>query len=303
MQILSLKDLKEFHDETAVTDGGFDGIHVGHKTIIAETVRQAKENGLKSVLVTFRRPPRLFFQPECYLLTTLDEKIELISGLGIDYILLLDFPEVRGLEAEDFVQDILIDGLNAKRLVIGFNHHFGHGGRGNSELLVRNIDRWRLFLTVVPPIFVDGFPVSSTLIRGFILAGRVEDAMLCLGHPYFVTGEVIEGMGVGRQIGFPTANIAVPQAKLLPADGVYAGYCEVDGETYIAAIFIGHKKTLGHNKRSLEAHLIGFDGDIYGKKLRLKFIRRIRDERKFDSIDELRARISEDIAEIKRLLE
>ncbi len=303
MKILSLKDLTNFHHETVITDGGFDGIHVGHKTIISETVMQAKENGLKSVLVTFRRPPRLFFHPECNLLTTLDEKIELLSGLGLDFILLLDFLEVKGLEAEDFVQDIILDGLNGRRMVIGFNHHFGHGGRGNSELLVKNIDRWRIFLTVVPPVFVDGFPVSSSLIRQLIASGRVEDAMFCLGHPYFITGEVIRGRGVGREIGYPTANIAVPEGKLLPANGVYAAYCELKGETYPAAVFIGYRKTLGDGEHSVEAHLIDFDGSLYGEKIRLKFIRRIRDERKFDSLKALREQISKDIAEIKAVLQ
>ncbi len=303
MQILTLKELGKFKFGTSITDGGFDGIHVGHQKIISETIRQARENGLKSVLVTFRRPPRLFFNPNQKLLTTLEEKLEIIAALGIDYVLLLDFPEIRGLEAEDFIQEIIIDRLNGKRIVIGYNHHFGHGGRGNAQLLLQNIERWRLFITVVPPIFVNGFPVSSTLIRQFVAKGRLEDAAMCLGRPYFVTGEVVRGLNLGSKIGFPTANLDVPNDKLLPANGVYAAHCYVDGAHYPSAVFIGHAKTLKKDAdRSVEAHIIGFSGDLYGKKIRLEFVKKLRDEKTFPSTEELKEQINRDVQTVSELL-
>ncbi len=303
MEVLSLKELSSFEEKTVVTDGGFDGIHVGHRTIISEAVKQASENGLKSALITFRRPPRLFFRPESGLLTTLEEKLELIEQLGIDFVLLLDVPEIKGLHAEDFVQDIIIDGINGQRLVIGFNHHFGRGGRGDAQLLIKNIERWRLFVTIVPPIFVNGFPVSSTLIRSLVSKGRVADAMLCLGRPYFLTGEVVRGMNVGQKIGFPTANLAVPSEKLLPSNGVYAAYTEVRGRKFPSAVFVGRPRTVRSDAgRSVEAHIIGFDGELYGEKIRINFIERIRDEKVFSSVNELRSQIAQDVELIKKIL-
>ena len=299
---------------TAVTIGAYDGVHRGHRAVIGTVQRLAEEQGLATAVVTFDRHPASVVRPESAprLLTDLDQKLELLEESGVDYTLVVHFDEARSQEsAEDFVREVLVDCLNAKLVVVGRDFHFGHQRRGNVALLEqmgRELGFEVIGMSLVGP---DGAPardelqVSSTAIRRALVAGDVALANTLLGHEYEVRGAVEHGAALGRTWGFPTANVAVPEDILLPADGIYAGWYErPSGECVASAISLGRRPTIYDAQpfRLLEAHLLNWDGDLYGELAKVRFVAHLRDEVKFDSVDALVAQIRRDCDEARHLL-
>jgi riboflavin kinase/FMN adenylyltransferase len=300
-------------DESAVvTIGAYDGVHLGHQAVIAEVRRLAAERGAKSAVVTFDRHPALVVRPESapQSLTDLDQKLEMLADTGIDATVVITFDERRsGEEPEEFVKEVLVDGLHAVVVVVGEDFHFGHHRRGNVPLL-RELGAQDGF-EVLPVALVaraDGVdePVSSTAVRRALAGGEVDIAAHLLGREYEVRGTVVLGDKRGRLLGFPTANVEVPNQVCLPADGVYAGWYErPDGSVHGCAINLGRRPTFyEHADHSLlEAHLLDFDGDLYGERAEVRFVHFLRSERKFDGIDSLVAQLKHDIESARHVLQ
>ncbi len=284
---------------TAVTIGAYDGVHRGHRAVIANVRELAADRGLATAVVTFDRHPASVVRPESapLLLTDLDQKLELLAETGVDYTLVIHFDEARSHEsAEDFVNEVLVQCLNAKLVVVGRDFHFGHKRSGNVALL-ETMGRDEGFDVIgLDLVGTDGRPaseeaqVSSTAIRAALAAGDVTAANDLLGRPYEVRGTVEHGDERGRVLGFPTANVSVPAEVLLPSDGIYAvWYVRPGGEVVPAAASLGRRPTFYDSQpfRLLEVHLLDWSGDLYGEPARVCFVDRLREERKFESHDAL----------------
>lgn len=284
--------------ESAVALGAFDGIHVAHGAILGAAVSLARQGGLEAVACTFDRHPLELLQPARapLPLTTLDERLELIAATGVDTTVVIAFTAaVAAIEPEAFVRDVLRGQLHARWIVIGFNHRFGHGARGDARLLETLSEGLGFRAHVIPPLAVDGVPVSSTEIRATLQRGDVARAARLLGRPYGVRGVIVRGVGRGRALGFPTANVE-PDRPLLVPTGVYACLARLDGATYPSVVNVGVRPTFGETFLAVEAHLLDFSGDLYGRRLRLEFVRRLRDEQKFPGVEALRHQIARDVA-------
>jgi riboflavin kinase/FMN adenylyltransferase len=295
---------------TAVTIGAYDGVHLGHRALLADLVARAGAADLSPVVVTFDRHPASVVRPESAppLLTDLDQKLELLAECGIERTLVVPFNRAQADEsAEDFVREVLVETLEAKLVVVGEDFHFGHRRRGNVALL-RELGQEHGFEVVgVRLTGEDLAPVSSTRIRSLVAAGDVVGAAALLGRPHEVRGLVVHGDGRGAsELGFPTANLEVSSDIALPADGIYAGYYRrPDGTGYLAAISVGRRPTFYDPASAsvlVEAYLLHFEGDLYGELGRVSFVRRLRDERQFDSVDALIAQMHNDVADTERLL-
>ena len=294
----------------AVTIGAYAGVHLGHRALLVDLSRRAAAAGLTTVVVTFDRHPAYVVRPESApkQLTSLEQKLELLADAGIERTEVIPFDEARADEsAEDFVQEVLVDQLGARLVVVGEDFHFGHGRKGNVELLQR-LGAEHGFEVVGVGLTGDGAEaVSSTRIRALLAAGEVEQAARLLGRHHEVRGPVVRGDGRGGpDLGFPTANLAVADDIALPADGVYAGhYRRPDGGVHRAAINVGRRPTFyepGTAPVLVEAHLLGFDGELYGEPARVSFAHRLRDEQRFDSVEELVAQMRADVAATERVL-
>jgi riboflavin kinase/FMN adenylyltransferase len=299
---------------TVVTIGAYDGVHLGHRLVIATCRRLAAERGLATAVVTFDRHPATVVRPESapLLLTDLDQKLELLAPTGVDYVYVLGFDEARSKEsAEEFVREVLVGCLNTKVVAVGADFHFGHHRQGNVELL-RELGAELGFEVVgLDLVGTDGEiarpgeAVSSTAVRRALAEGDIERANHLLGRHFEVRGEVVDGDGRGRGWGFPTANVVVADGMQLPADGIYAGwYARPNGELHPAAISLGRRPTIYADQayRLLEAHLLDFDGDLYGERAAVRFVARLRGEEKFDSVDELVDQIRADCDDARRVL-
>jgi riboflavin kinase/FMN adenylyltransferase len=297
-----------------VTIGAYDGVHLGHQRLIARVRGMAEERGCESAVVTFDRHPAMVVRPESApkLLTDLRTKLELLAGCGVDRTVVLHFDEERSREtAEDFVRTVLVDGLGARAVVVGHDFHFGHGRAGNVALLARMGGELGFDVLGVK-LFDDGTPeappVSSTRIRVLLSEGRVEAASELLGRWHRVRGTVSPGAARGRGLGYPTANVTVPGEVLLPADGIYAGwYTRPDGSRHPAALSLGRRPTFYDSAEDslLEAYLLDFEGDLYGEEAVVEFVRRLRDELRFDGPDAvaaLTAQMARDVEEARRAL-
>jgi riboflavin kinase/FMN adenylyltransferase len=296
---------------TVVTIGAYDGVHLGHRAVIADVRRLAAERGAKSAVVTFDKHPAVVVRPESAprSLTDLEQKLELLAATGVDATVVITFDQQRASEEpEDFVQEVLVDGLHAVVVVVGEDFHFGHHRRGNVPLL-RELGR-RDGFEVLPVGLVaraDGVdePVSSTAVRRALAGGEVDIAAHLLGREYEVRGIVVVGDKRGRLLGFPTANVEVSNQVCLPADGVYAGWYErPDGTIHGCAINLGRRPTFyEHADHSLlEAHLLDFDGDLYGERAEVRFVHFLRSERKFDGVDALVTQLKHDIESARHVL-
>lgn len=295
---------------TAVTIGAYDGVHLGHRALLADLSARAAAAGLSTVVVTFDRHPASVVRPESApkQLTGLEQKLELLADAGIARTVVIPFDEARANEsAEDFVREVLVDQLGARLVVVGKDFHFGHGRKGNVELL-RELGAEHGFEVMGVGLTADDTEaVSSTRIRSLIAAGDVEDAARLLGRPHEVRGPVVRGDGRGApELGFPTANLGVPDDIALPADGVYAGhYRRPDGSRYRAAVNVGRRPTFyeaGSAPVLVEAYLLHFDGDLYGEPARVSFVHRLRDEQRFDSVEDLVAQMRKDVAATEHML-
>jgi riboflavin kinase/FMN adenylyltransferase len=298
-----------------VTIGAYDGVHLGHRAIIDRVRKLAADRGIGSALVTFDQHPARLVRPESapLLLTDPEQRLELLEATGLDHVLVVRFDEARSKEsAEDFVTEVLVGCLGAKAVVVGEDFHFGHGRRGNVALLRSMGDELGFEVEGVGLLGPDGreaeeaAQVSSTAIRVALVEGDVRRAAALLGRPHEVRGIVQHGDGRGGpELGFPTANVAVPSDVLLPADGIYAGwYTRPDGTRHPAALSLGRRPTFYETAHAslLEAHLLDFDGDLYDERARVAFVERLRGEVKFDSVEALIDQIRRDCDEARRLL-
>jgi riboflavin kinase / FMN adenylyltransferase len=298
---------------TVVTIGAYDGVHLGHRSVIRLVRQRAAERGLRSAVVTFDRHPAAVVRPESAprLLTDLEQKLELLADTGIDYCLVIAFDEARSREsAEDFVKEVLVDCLNAADVVVGEDFHFGHRRAGNVPLLRRLGSELGFEVDGIELVGDEGGPggdepVSSTRIRRALVGGDLAVANRLLGRDYEVRGVVALGDKRGRELGFPTANVSVPGDILLPADGIYAGWFErPDGSVHASAISLGRRPTFYSEAHVslLEAHLLNFDGDLYDEHVKVRFVTRLRDQVRFDSVEALVEQIGRDVDRTRELL-
>jgi len=294
----------EFRD-AVVTIGNFDGIHLGHGLIFEQVIAAARQEKRQALVITFDPHPKMLLHPErrpFYLITSLEEKISLLDEIGIDAVILIPFSlEFAKTTAETFIRDILWDKLHIRKIFIGHDYTFGRGKEGNEAYLVLQGSKLGFDVDVVNAFTINSGIVSSTRIRNAILEGDVKTAASLLGRPYNLSGPVVVGHRRGAGLGFPTANID-PEKVLVPARGVYAVIVELDGQRYQGVLNIGYNPTFADEKRSVEVHLLDFDGNIYGMTLEVLFIERIRDEVKFDGPDKLVAQIRQDIDRARIIL-
>ena len=290
MRVVSLPDLEPGGGPRRVAIGTFDGVHLGHREVI---------RGADTVL-TFDPHPMSVIRPEAAprLISTFRVKRDLIAGLGVDELVVIPFD--RGFSsqtAEEFVNDVLLARLNAEQVSVGENFRFGKGAKGTPEFLGEHAD---FDTRVVPLVEAHGETISSSHIRGLVAAGEVDEAAAFLGGPFLFEGEVVTGDRRGRDLGMPTANIVPDERYVAPGHGVYAAWAH----GYPAAVSVGVRPTFETGRGLLvEAHLIGFDGDIYGETLRIAFLERLRGEKRFDSVDDLVAQMNRDVDEAKRIAE
>jgi riboflavin kinase / FMN adenylyltransferase len=291
-----------------VTVGVFDGVHLGHQRLLREARTMADEEGADLRVVLFDRHPATVVRPETapHLLTDLRQRFDLLAPLGVDGAYVVRFDEERSLQPpEDFVREVLVDGLRASVHVVGEDYHFGHRRRGNLAVLAEIGATLDLKVVGIPLLADGGSPITATAIREDLRAGELDRANRLLGRPHEVRGVVEHGDARGRTIGFPTANVAVAGDILLPNDGVYAGwYVRPGGSVHPAAINVGRRPTFYDENGLLlvEAHLIDFDGDLYGERAAVRFTHRLRDERKFAGIEELQSQLQRDVAAAREAL-
>ena len=282
----------------AVALGTFDGLHLGHKALLDRLKTEAGD-GL-SVVYTFSNIPGNYFDLDLKQLFTSREKEVAISAEGIDVLYMREFnKEVAETTREQFI-DELINKLSCSTIIVGYNYRFGRGGKGTAEYLAEETSKRGVRTVILPPVSVNGEPVSSTAIRNRILSGDVESANVLLGRSYSVSGIVTEGSRIGRTLGFPTANIDPPEMKCIPDNGVYAVTVELGSDKYIGMTNIGHRPTINlSEKRVIETYIFDFSGDIYGKEIKLSFDKRIRPEVRMSGRNELIAQLNTDLSTIR----
>lgn len=285
----------------SVALGTFDGVHLGHRRVIQTAIERARSLGVRSAVATFDPRPVSVIVPERApdSLTSIERRLELLRETGVDDVLVIKFtPQLASRTPEQFADEVLVEQLGAAEIVVGQNFRFGHRRAGDVEVL-RELGEKRGFGVTIAPLFeLDGAPVSSSRIRELIRLKQVADAGRLLGRPPALEGEVVRGDGRGRELGVPTANVDMTTGFVQPAEGVYAGdVVLVDGRTFRAAISVGTNPTFdGEREVRVEAHLLHFDEDLYGAKLRVDFRRYLRDQRRFDNLDDLIVQMREDIA-------
>lgn len=283
---------------SAITIGTFDGVHLGHQKIIKKLQSIAKKNGLQSVILTFFPHPRMVLQSavEMKLLNTIDERQEILSDLGIDHLVIKEFTkEFAKLSAEQYAREILVNELNAKYIIIGYDHRFGKNRRADIKDLIGFGKQLHFNVEEISVKDVDEVAVSSTKIRASLNMGDVKTANSFLGYNYFLTGTVKQGKQIGNQIGFPTANIYIKENyKLIPKNGAYIVKSTIDNSLFYGMMNIGTNPTVNGNSQSIEVHFFEFDQNLYGKKLRIELLERLRDERKFDSLLALQSQLKID---------
>jgi len=298
MRILrSIEELASLKGPIVLAVGTFDGLHRGHQSLIHRAMNEAEATGGTAVVMTFDRHPASIVRPERVpkLLTTNETKISLLRGMNVPALLLLDFtPELSGILARDFIDSLISASNPLSMICVGAEWSFGRGGEGNVSMLEELGEKSGFSVTRIDPVEADGQVISSTRIRNAIAEGDFEQATLCLGRPWRLTGQVVTGAGLGATIGFPTANLAV-QGMQLPPDGVYAVRIECDGRSLSGVCNIGIRPTVDSNaKRSVEVHLFDVSGDFVGKELSLEFVKFLRKEQKFPGLPELQAQILRD---------
>jgi len=290
---------------TAATLGSYDGIHLGHHKIIDRLIAVKSERSLsRSLIITFHPHPQEVLRKndtEIQLLTTIDERLQLLAATGIDEVLVLEFSkEFSQTPYEQFFRKTLVERIGVEAMVVGFNHAFGKNREGDTEHLKQLASTEAVYVEEVDPLIIDGVSVSSTKIRHALLDGKVSTANHYLGRRYGIEGVVIKGDSIGRELGYPTINLSMQQSKLIPADGVYSGVTTIDGVSYPAAISIGTRPTVTDSReRVVEAFLLDFAGDLYEKKVILEFQTFLRSQVKYDSLDRLRKQISLDVLAVR----
>ncbi|MGE3524133.1 MAG: bifunctional riboflavin kinase/FAD synthetase [Candidatus Dadabacteria bacterium] len=288
---------------TSATIGNFDGVHMGHKRILAAVKQSAAEKGVGSCVITFHpHPQKVLRNIDVPLLLPMRERLRLLEAEGIDYAACYTFTkEIAAMTAEEFVNEILVGRLHIKHLIVGLDFSFGKNREGHAELLRELGEKHGFEIEVAEPFTIDGEVVSSSAIRNLLRAGDMKKAAAFLGYNFYIDGTVGEGEKRGRQIGYPTANLETDW-EILPKEGVYATRASVDGVKHDSITNIGYRPTFGDSKLLIETHIFDFSGNIYNKRLAVEFVRRIRDERRFESVDALVEQIGKDVEQVKQAL-
>lgn len=292
--------------QTVVTIGTFDGVHVGHRKIIERLVNSAHANNLDSVVLTFFPHPRMVLQKESgiQLINTIEERKRLLEETGIDHLVVHPFTQqFSRLTAVEFVRDILVNKLKAKKIIIGYDHRFGRNRTADINDLRQFGIEFGFEVEEITQQDVEQVAVSSTKIRNALLEGRVERANLYLQHPFTLNGTIVKGRGIGKDLGFPTANLEIEEDyKLIPKNGVYVVSANIDGDRVFGMMNIGTNPTVGGKEKTIEANFFELDKDLYGKELEIEMLVRIRDEKKFDSVDDLKIAMKQDRAFSKQYI-
>lgn len=299
--INNLKDIQNI-PPCSIALGNFDGVHVGHQTLIAKTVEKAKELGIHSAVFTFSNHPKNLFSGENVVKNIIyqDEKAALIEKLGVDYLFNVEFThEVARTSPIRFIDDLLVGKMNLREAFCGFNYHFGYKAEGNPQLLRQHGLTKGFHVNEIEPVTIDGDVVSSTLIRGLIRSGDMEECQRYLGRWYSIGGEVVVGNRLGRTIGFPTSNIMIDENMVTPPNGVYITNCIYNGNKYSSITNVGVKPTIGEFRKNMETHIFNFNKELYGKHIQIEFLKMTREEAKFSSVEELSAQIIRDCEEAK----
>jgi riboflavin kinase/FMN adenylyltransferase len=290
------------------TLGIFDGVHRGHMALIECLISRAREEKCESVVITFSPHPRIVLEQnssDLTFLTTMEEKKELLEKAGIDHLVVIKFNiEFSKIAACDFIKDILVEKIGTRHLIIGHNHHFGRRGEGDFNTIKQCSESLGFIVEQVQGFRTEEGTISSSLIREALLTGRLDEANRWLGYSYSVSGSVIEGRKIGRSMGFPTANIRPDSPnKLIPCNGVYAVEVKVDSTFYPGMLSIGSNPTVNNDRnfRSIEVHILNFDKDIYRKNISVRFRKRLRDEKKYDDLEQLTKQMSLDKQDTLRL--
>lgn len=302
----NLADIRQPFQNGCVTIGNFDGVHLGHQMLFSKVVSLAHRHGGTSIVVTFDPHPLKVLRPgSIRLISTIEQKIELVERSGIDVLVVIPFDhDFAATTAEEFVEDILLGRIGLKELVVGYDYAFGRGRSGNIEFLKAKGEEMGFPVTVVEAHHENDMLVSSTKIRELIAEGRMRDVHQLLGRYYQIRGEVQRGRQRGRSVvGFPTANLQILEEDLCPKRGVYVTQVVYDGRCYGGVSNIGYNPTFGENRLVAETHIFDFDDDIYGKLIRINLLQHLRDEKKFNSPEELGSQIKKDIQKAHEVLE
>ena len=299
-----LEAVSQLHQELVVTVGVFDGLHVGHQAVIQYVLTQAEELQLPSAVLAFHPSPLAFFAPEkCPpTLTTLDKKIQILQELGIDIAIFARFnAHLAEMSPDDFVQEVLLQKLKAKKVIVGYDWQFGKDRAGNAQVLKSLGKCYQFDVKIVPATQINGLIVHSTPIREAIASGNLELATELLGRRYSIIGKIVKGEGRGRQLGYPTANIGAVE-QMLPPNGVYAIQAKLEGRSLNGVLNMGSRPTFDGVKFQIEGHLFDFDEMVYDKEIEIFFVKKIRDERAFPNPTALVNQIRQDVATAKGIL-
>lgn len=284
--------------KSVITIGSFDGVHIGHKSILKRIVSYSKSNNYESLVLTFFPHPRMVLQGDdtIKLLNTIEEKSKLFSDIGLNNLIIHPFDkEFSRLTAEEFVKNILVEKLNIQKIIIGYDHRFGRNRSANIEDLIAFGEKYNFEVEQISAQEISEISVSSTKIRKFLIEGEVETSNKFLGYPYFINGKVVKGNQIGRTINFPTANIEIAEDyKLIPKNGVYVISCTIDSINYFGMANIGTNPTVSGLEKKIEVHFFNFNADIYNLEIQVNFHHRIRNEIKFDSLDKLKEQLKKD---------
>lgn len=305
MRIYTNLDSLQLKHPTACGLGNFDGIHLGHQALISKLLDIAYKESLEPTIITFDPHPSEILTPDrpTPLLIPLEQKKKILEKLGIKNLVLVPFSrEFSKITYQDFVKNILIAKCRPKINVVGFDYTFGYKGRGNAKLLKQICAKKKIRTYIMPPITHNNMPISSSLIRGLVKSGNMSKIPEFLGRPYSISGVVVGGNRIGKKLGFPTANINLPQNVILPPKGVYASVINVEGNTYKGAANLGLKPTFDGKTTNLEVHLFDFNQNIYGKNIEVFFIDMLRKEKRFKSAIDLQKQIKKDFVEVLKIL-
>jgi riboflavin kinase/FMN adenylyltransferase len=295
-------------NNAVVTIGTFDGVHIGHRKIIAGIKELAQSTGGETVILTFFPHPRMILHPEdesIKMINTITEKAELLERLGIDHLIITPFSrDFSNQTAEGYIRDVLVNKIGTKKIVIGYDHRFGKDRSGGLQDMLRLGPIYGFDVIEIPEQDIDEVAISSTRIRMALLENDIDLANTCLGYSFFITGTVIRGDQIGRQIGYPTANIVIEERyKLIPADGIFAVKVIVDAQVYKGMAYIGTRPTINGGTRNIEVNIFDFDKDIYGRQVRMEFHHFIRGDIKFSGLDALKIQLAQDKVDVSAMLD
>lgn len=292
--------------QLVVALGNFDGVHQGHQMLLQKMIEYARQHGALSSALTFNPHPQQILNPKVSpkLLLDIDKKIEILKQQGIDNVIIIPFDlTLSSLSPENFIEKILVAELQVAGVFVGYDYRFGSKAVGTPELLCALGKERGFFVEVVPPVLLQGVPISSTSVRQALIDGNIEQAKELLGYSPILKGKIVSGDRRGRKLGFPTANVEVPDEILIPKNGVYLGEVLLKGHHHLTVINIGNRPTFGCGERQIEAHLLDFQEDIYDKDIEITLIKRLRDEKKFAKQQDLIEQIQTDIEKAVKFYE